>query len=119
MAKAKFEEKWRRGGYLQPGWTRQFSAGAVLSHRKESGKEGAFDPNDPFWIVSADASVISSHSDISRPVFVDFVRQLYDDLLPDDAVCKTERAGRGIATEAHRQLRVVNDRVNSRVRQRE
>jgi hypothetical protein len=119
MARAKFEEKWRRDGYLQPGWTRQFSAGAVLSHRKESGKEGAFDPNDPFWIVSADASVISSHSDISRPVFVDFVRQLYDDLLPDDAVCKTERAGRRTATEAHRQLQVVNDRVNSRVRQRE
>lgn len=86
-AKKQFESRWRRDGYLLPGWTRQFSAGAVLSHRKES----HFDPNDPFWIVSADASVINGHSDISRPVFVDFVRQLYDELLLDDEICKTTR----------------------------
>jgi hypothetical protein len=98
VAKARFEAEWRRDGYLQPGWTRQYSAGAVLSHRTGS----TFDPNDPFWIVSADASVISAHSDIARPVFVDFVRQLYDDLLPDDAVCKSARAARRTVTDAGR-----------------
>jgi hypothetical protein len=78
-AHALFEAQWRRDGYLLPGWTRRYSAGAVLSHRAGS----KFDPNDPFWIVRADKSVIASHSDIDEPVFVDFVRQLYDDLLLD------------------------------------
>ena len=87
QAHAAFETRWRRDGYLLPGWTRRYSAGAVLSHRAQS----RFDANDPFWIVSADASVIAGHSDISRPVFVDFVRQLYDDLLLDGAGCGPAR----------------------------
>jgi hypothetical protein len=82
-AHAAFEAQWRRGGYLLPGWTRHYSAGAVLSHRANS----HFDANDPFWIVRADASVIAGHSDISEPVFVDFIRQLYDDALLDGTAC--------------------------------
>lgn len=87
LAQAQFEAQWRRDGYLLPGWTRRYSAGAVLSHRKDS----AYDPNDPFWIVRTDASLIAGHSDISEPVFVDFVRELYDDLLLDDSSCKAVR----------------------------
>ena len=65
------------GGYLQPGWRRSYRAGAVLTQRAQSN----FDPNDPFWIVTTDQSLIRGHSDIEEPVFVDFIRQLYDDLV--------------------------------------
>jgi hypothetical protein len=83
QAHAAFEAQWRRDGYLLPGWTRQYSSGAILSHRAAS----KFDPNDPFWVVSADKSVIADHTDINEPVFVDFVRQLYDELLFDGSNC--------------------------------
>ena len=81
-AKQKFEARWLRDGYLLPGWTRQFSSGAELKQIERTG----YDPNDPFWIVSTDASMIKSHSDINEPQFVNFVTELYDGLL---------RAGRG------------------------
>jgi hypothetical protein len=86
-ARAKFEAEWRRDGYLLPGWTRQFSAGARLKHLAESG----YDPNDPFWIVSTNASMIAGHSDINEPQFVNFVSELYDGLLRDRAVCGPAR----------------------------
>lgn len=76
-AHAAFEAQWRPDGYLLPGWTRHFTDGAVLRQLAHSG----FDPNDPFWIVRTDKSMIADHSDIEEPVFVDFVRQLYDELL--------------------------------------
>ncbi len=78
-----FEARWRPDGYLLPGWSRRYSAGAVLSQRRDSG----MDPNVPFWMVRADASVIAGHSDIQEPVFIDFVRQLYDELLPEAVEC--------------------------------
>ena len=83
QAHAAFEAQYQRDGYLVPGWTRHYSSGAILTQRAGS----KFDPNDPFWIVSADKALIAGHSDIDEPVFVDFVRQLYDDLLFDDSPC--------------------------------
>ncbi|MBV8936037.1 MAG: hypothetical protein JO095_09560 [Alphaproteobacteria bacterium] len=67
----------RPNGYLVPGWQRRYEAGAVLTHRAGSG----YDPNDPFWIILTDQSMIRGHSDIEEPVFIDFVRQVYDDLV--------------------------------------
>jgi dienelactone hydrolase len=84
-AKAQFDAAWRRDGYLLPGWTRQFLGGARLSNRKGTG----FDPNDPFWIVQTDASMIAGHSDIAEPPFVSFVTELYDGLLRGSAGCAT------------------------------
>ena len=49
----------------------------MLTHRASS----EYDPNDPFWIVLTDQSMIRGHSDIEEPVFIDFVRQVYDDLV--------------------------------------
>ena len=74
---AKFNAQERPGGYLKPGWQRQYRTGATLTQLDHSN----FDPNDPFWIVTTDQSMIRSHSDIEEPVFVDFVRQVYDDLV--------------------------------------
>jgi len=81
-AQARFDADWRRDGYLLPGWTRQYLGGATLSHRAN-----AFDPNNPFWIVRTDKSLIAGHSDIHEPAFVDFVRELYEDLQLDASTC--------------------------------
>ena len=74
---AQFNAGERPGGYLKPGWRRRYRTGAVLTQLAQS----KFDANDPFWIVTTDQSMIRGHSDIEEPVFIDFVRQLYDDLL--------------------------------------
>jgi hypothetical protein len=72
-------------GYLKPGWQRRYRTDAVLTTNSK------FDPNDPFWIVATDKSMIESHNDIEEPVFVDFIRQLYDDLvrLKEAVPCRT------------------------------
>ena len=74
---ARFAATERPDGYLKPGWQRRYRAGAVLTQRTDS----RFDPNNPFWIVMTDKSLIRDHNDIEEPVFVDFVRQVYDDLI--------------------------------------
>jgi len=82
---AQFNAQERVDGYLKPGWKRRYRTGAILTHNSN------FDPNDPFWIVTTDKSMIESHNDIEEPVFVDFIRQLYDDLvrLDEDVPCRT------------------------------
>jgi hypothetical protein len=74
---AQFNAQERPGGYLSPGWQRQYRTRATLTQLAQS----SYDPNDPFWIVTTDQSMIQSHSDIEEPVFIDFVRQLYDDMV--------------------------------------
>jgi hypothetical protein len=37
------------------------------------------DPNSPVWNVSTDGAIIPGHNEITQPVFVNFVRQLYHD----------------------------------------
>jgi hypothetical protein len=82
---ARFNAQERVHGYLKPGWQRRYRTGAVLTANSK------FDPNDPFWIVATDKSMIEGHSDIQEPVFVDFIRQLYDDLvrLKEAVPCRT------------------------------
>jgi hypothetical protein len=82
---ARFNAQERVHGYLKPGWQRRYRTGAVLTTNSK------FDPNDPFWIVATDKSMIESHNDIEEPVFVDFIRQLYDDLvrLKEAVPCRT------------------------------
>jgi hypothetical protein len=36
-------------------------------------------PNVPFWMVSAEPSLIDGHNDISRPALFDFIRQVISD----------------------------------------
>jgi hypothetical protein len=73
----RFNATERPNGYLKPGWQRRYRAGASLTQMPNSG----FNANDPFWIVTTDQSMIRDHSDIEEPVFIDFVRQVYDDLV--------------------------------------
>jgi hypothetical protein len=51
-----------------------------------------YDANDPYWMVLADKAVIADHSDIEQPIFVDFIRELYDELLLDDDDCSKLKA---------------------------
>ena len=85
---ARFNAQQRVHGYLRPGWQRHYRTGAVLT------ANSSFDPNDPFWIITTDKSMIQGHSDIEEPIFVDFIRQLYDDLvrLKEAVPCRREPA---------------------------
>jgi hypothetical protein len=67
-------EQLDREGRRKPNWRRDYSAGAVLTH--EHG-----DPDNPFWVVSADPRIIDGHNDFYTPVFLNFLRELYDDTL--------------------------------------
>jgi hypothetical protein len=71
----KFNEEWLEvDGHRKPNWRREYSAGAVLTH--VNGK-----PDNPFWVVSADPRIIDGHNDFFTPVFLNFLRELYDDTL--------------------------------------
>ena len=83
LEQAKFASL-RQDGYLPPGWQRRYNAGAVLTHLPRNG----FDANDPYWIIAADSDIIADHSDIENPIFVDFIHELYDELLLDGTECK-------------------------------
>jgi hypothetical protein len=87
-AQTRFDAQFRQGGYLQPGWTRRYAGGAVLTHLTGTG----YDANDPYWMVLADKAIIADHSDIEQPIFVDFIRELYDELLLDDDECSKLKA---------------------------
>lgn len=80
-----FEKQSRIYGYLQPGWQRTFRSGAVLAPVKDS----KYDPNNPFWVINADPSVIADHDDISNAVLENFVAQLFMDIyLVKDPGCR-------------------------------
>jgi hypothetical protein len=55
---ARFNAQQRVHGHLRPGWRRRYRTGAVLT------ANSSFDPNDPFWIITTDKSMIQGHSDI-------------------------------------------------------
>jgi hypothetical protein len=80
-----FENQSRVDGYLQPDWRRTFRSGAVLTPVKES----KYDPNNPFWVIKADPSVIADHDDISNAVLENFVTQMFMDIyLVKDPGCR-------------------------------
>jgi pimeloyl-ACP methyl ester carboxylesterase len=72
-----FDEKYRPDGYLPNGWARTYTNGAQLRALEESKS----DPNNPYWIIRADPSIILDHTHITKGVFLDFVRQVYDDIV--------------------------------------
>lgn len=57
---------------LPPGWQRDFCGNTVLKQLKT-------DPNSPLWNVTTDGAIIPGHNEITQPVFVNFVSQLYHD----------------------------------------
>jgi hypothetical protein len=57
---------------LRPGWTRDFCGNTTLTHQR-------FEPNSPIWNVQTDKDIVPDHNDITEPIFVSFVRQIYHD----------------------------------------
>ena len=57
---------------LRPGWTRDFCGNTTLTHRR-------YEPNSPVWNVRTDKDIVPGHNDITEPIFVSFVRQIYHD----------------------------------------
>lgn len=65
-------------GSLRSGWARTFCGGVTLSVRQ--GEGGAtVNPNAIVWNVRTDRNLIRDHNDITGPILIGFVRQLYDD----------------------------------------
>jgi pimeloyl-ACP methyl ester carboxylesterase len=74
-----FHRIYRPDGYLVRGWTRTYDGGARLQALDQSKS----DPNNPYWIIRADPSIILDHTHITKGVFLDFIRQVYDDIVLD------------------------------------
>lgn len=84
-----FENEWRDSpeGGLRKNWVRHFCGGAVLTHVTHSIEKNGedledgekYDPNNPFWIVSADPGIIDGHNGISKPAFTEFLRQIFNE----------------------------------------
>lgn len=80
-----FYQKWRdpRTGRLRSGWIRHFCGGLVLRHDAANGNK---DPENPFWVVYTDGSVIDGHGGFTTPQFRNFAHQILlerEDLLLD------------------------------------
>jgi len=69
-----FNREYRPDGHLREKWKRTYTSGAVLKHV-------GGDPDNPFWTIRADSTVVEGHNGICRPVFMDFLRQVCDDRL--------------------------------------
>ncbi len=74
---------------LQPGWQRNFCGDTVLRQLKT-------DPNSPIWNVTTDGEIIPSHNEITKPVFVNFVRQLYHDTVIHPIIVERAKAGQAL-----------------------
>ena len=71
----RFNDTWLDAEFRRkPHWSREYLGGALLTH-----DEG--DPDNAFWVVSADGAIIDGHNDFYTPVFFSFLRELYDDTL--------------------------------------
>jgi hypothetical protein len=71
---------------LGPGWVRAFCGGTVLQSVQA-------DPNSPVWNVQTDSTVMTGHSDITNPVLIGFIRQLYEDVTLYPAAAGVARPG--------------------------
>jgi hypothetical protein len=71
------------GGMLKPGWSRSYSSGAKLQQvpPEPAPGEAGIAPNCPFWVVQAKKEVVDGHSGIFRTVFLDFLRQVLDEVV--------------------------------------
>jgi hypothetical protein len=75
------------GGELPPGWRREFTGGAILSHEQ-------YHPENPFWVVSVDPRIIHGHNEFYSPALMHFLRQLYDDALREPVKLDQKRRER-------------------------
>ena len=70
-------------GHLLPGWSRQYTWGALLREvRPQPGEdETGIVPDNPFWVVRAAPEIIDGHGGIFGDAFLDFLRQVIDDVM--------------------------------------
>jgi hypothetical protein len=69
-----FYQYWQgKDGRLQPGWVRHFCGELVLRHDPDNENK---EPENPFWIVYTDKSVIDGHGGLTKPQLRNFVHQI-------------------------------------------
>jgi hypothetical protein len=60
------------------GWTRKFSDESTLRHDPNDEQNS---PDNPFWVVHTTKEIIPDHNGFYTPLFLNFVRHIYDDSL--------------------------------------
>lgn len=83
-------------GRLPARWERPYRAGrVVLRHERHA-------PDNPFWVVSTDARILSGHNGTWNDDFLLVLNELYTDLVrPADPACASSgRAARGLVSPA-------------------
>lgn len=71
----KSEEFFQRNKPSLPhGWERPFCGGVRLTHKQN-------DPHSVVWNVRADRTIMADHNDISNPNLIDFMRQMYQEIV--------------------------------------
>jgi hypothetical protein len=76
---------------LESGWTREFCGNTVLKHVKGH-------PNSPIWNIQTTKAVVPSHNEITKPEFINFVRQLYHDAVLNRIISARQGGTAGSAT---------------------
>lgn len=65
-------------GHRRKGWTRKYTDDSTLTHDP---KDPDSSPDNPFWVVYTGKDVIPDHNGFYTPLFLNFVRHVYDDSL--------------------------------------
>lgn len=64
--------------HRKPGWTRKYSDESTLHHDPNDTQNN---PDNPFWVVYTTKEIIPDHNGFYTPLFLNFVRHVYDDSL--------------------------------------
>jgi hypothetical protein len=74
IARAKLFCEWAKQGGRPQGWERPYGSEVVLKHERGAAA-------NPFWVVKTKAPIIPDHNEFYTPLFMNFLRGLYDDVL--------------------------------------
>ena len=74
IARAKLFCEWAKQGGRPDGWERPYGSEVVLKHSHGPAAS-------PFWVVKTKAPIIHDHNQFYTPLFMNFLRGLYDDVL--------------------------------------
>jgi len=76
-----FDARQRPDGVFRNRWTRRYNDGTTLELVDTERKDGhnQLRANTPFWVVSADPSVMNGHNDLNNRALFGFIRQVISD----------------------------------------
>src|SRR5207244_1279847 len=72
---------WRPGGHYRPEWVQDYTLGQSLKRIRNDANGTS--PDNPFWVVRASPEIIDGHNGFYTPLFFEFIRQVYDQIIID------------------------------------